>query len=107
LIKDGAKLTEDVEDILSEFEYLLPRESQKAEADGPQARGTEAAVRLSDLEAKVMAAIGDEEAGIDEIIRSSGLTSACVNATLLGLEMKRLVKQFPGKLYARNAAIAS
>ena len=27
LIKDGAKLTEDVEDILSEFEYLLPRES--------------------------------------------------------------------------------
>ena len=29
LIKDGAKLTEDVEDVLTEFEYLLPRKARR------------------------------------------------------------------------------
>jgi predicted Rossmann fold nucleotide-binding protein DprA/Smf involved in DNA uptake len=39
---------------------------------------------------------------IDEIIRGSGLPSAAVNATLFSLEMKRLIKQLPGKLFVRN-----
>ena len=51
-----------------------------------------------------MALIGNEEVAIDEIIRGSGLTSAAVSATLLGLEMKRIVRQLPGKLYVRNFA---
>jgi DNA processing protein len=99
LIKDGAKLTEDVDDILSEFEYLLPpakRTAKVAEA-GPT-------LKVSELEAKVLAALGDEETTVDEVIQRSGLTSACVSATLLALEMKRLVRQFPGRLYARRAA---
>jgi DNA processing protein len=67
--------------------------------------GTKPAFKLSDLEEKVMAHIGKEEVAIDDIIRGSGLTSAAVSATLLGLEMKRLVRQVPGKQYARNAAL--
>ena len=105
LIKDGAKLTEDVEDILSEFEYLLPKravETAETDADG---RGTQPALKLSETEEKVMAHIGNEEVGIDDIIRASGLTSACVSATLLALEMKRLVKPLPGKQYARNTVL--
>jgi len=51
--------------------------------------------------------VGNEEVAIDEIIRGTGLTSAAVSATLLGLEMKRLIKQLPGKQYARNPALAS
>jgi DNA processing protein len=57
---------------------------------------------LSETEAKVMAHIGHEEVVIDDIIRASGLTSAAVSATLLALEMKRVVKQLPGKQYVRN-----
>jgi len=102
LIKDGAKLTEDVEDVLMEFEYLLPRKPESAEAAEPRNGGTEAALKLSETEAKVMALIGQEEIAIDEIIRGSGLTSAAVSATLLGLEMKRIVRQLPGKLYVRH-----
>jgi DNA processing protein len=102
LIKDGAKLTEDVEDVLTEFEYLLPRKPESAEAAEPRNGGTEAALKLSETEAKVMALIGQEEIAIDEIIRGSGLTSAAVSATLLGLEMKRIVRQLPGKLYVRH-----
>lgn len=112
LIKDGAKLTEDVEDILAEFQYLLPA---RADAEANEMRdgaamvatsrgGTKAALVLTETEAQVMAHIGPEETAIDEIIRSSGLTSACVSATLLALEMKRLVRQLPGKLYVRHGA---
>ena len=95
LIKDGAKLTEDVEDILGEFEYLISKE-ETAPVSAPV---------LSEIEQKVMAAIGDEEMLMDEIIRATCLTSASVSATLLGLEMKRIVKQLPGRHYARNPAM--
>ena len=99
LIKDGAKLTEDAEDVLSEFEYLLPRRT-KLEAAGVAEPGV--TVKLSESEEKILAAIGTEEVGIDELIRGTGLTTACVSATLLNLEMKRLVKQLPGKIFAGN-----
>jgi DNA processing protein len=100
LIKEGAKLTEDFEDVLVEFETLLPQKDPvpvTEDAAGP-------ALKLSTNEEKVFAAIGDEEVPVDEIIRSSGLTSACVSATLLGLEMKRVVRQLPGKVYAQRRA---
>jgi DNA processing protein len=107
LIKDGAKLTEDVEDILSEFEYLLPKMATDPAEPGLESDGTKPALQLSQLEEKVMAQIGNEEVAIDEIIRASGLTTACVSATLLALEMKRLVRQLPGKQYVRNTAFGS
>ena len=104
LIKDGAKLTEDVEDILSEFEYLFPKTNkmeQPAEA-GTGGQGATGGLKVSETEQKILSAIGDEEAEMDEIIRRSGLTTACVSATLLALEMKRIVKQLPGKVFARS-----
>ena len=104
LIKDGAKLTEDVEDILGEFEYLLPKRSTEQAESSPSGGGTKPALRLSETEEKVMAQLGQEETAIDDIIRASGLTTACVSATLLALEMKRLVRQLPGKQYVRNSA---
>lgn len=105
LIKEGAKLTEDVDDVLSEFEYLLPKQAGETAGTGVDDGGTKPALKLSELEEKVMAHIGKEEVAIDDIIRGSGLTSAAVSATLLALEMKRLVRQVPGKQYARNAAL--
>ena len=44
----------------------------------------------------------DDEMSIDEIIRASGLPSSAVNVALFSLEMKRLVKQLPGKMFVRN-----
>jgi DNA processing protein len=104
LIKDGAKLTEDVEDILSEFEYLFPKTKkteQTPEAENAKP-GAMAGLKVSEIEQKILAAMGDEEEAMDEIIRRSGLTTACVSATLLALEMKRIVKQLPGKVFARS-----
>ncbi len=100
LIKQGAKLCEGAEDILSEFEYLFPASNRPP---GVNATGVLPALTLSENEQKAYDAVGHEEATIDEVIRHSGLPSSAVSVALLGLEMKRLVKQLPGKLFVRNA----
>ena len=100
LIKKGAKLCESAEDILSEFEYLFPasnRPPATAEA------GTLPAIELSENEQKVYDALDGEELSIDEVIRASGLPSSAVSVGLLSLEMKRLIRQLPGKVFVRNA----
>jgi DNA processing protein len=99
LIKSGAKLVEDAEDVMGEFEELFPK-SQRP--DAPAADAT--ALELSEAERKVFDAVGDDEADLDHVIRQSGLTSAEVFATLLRLEMRRLVRQLPGKRFVRVKA---
>ena len=100
LIKKGAKLCEGVEDILSEFEYLFPASNKPASASET---GVLPALELSENEQKIFDAVpADDESSIDEIIRASGLPSSAVSVGLFGLEMKRLVKQLPGKMFVRN-----
>lgn len=99
LIKKGAKLCEGAEDILSEFEYLFPASNRPP---APNETGTLPALELTEHEQKVLGALDNEESTIDDIIRKVGLPSSTVSVALLSLEMKRLVKQLPGKLFVRN-----
>jgi DNA processing protein len=99
LIKKGAKLCEGAEDILSEFEYLFPA-SNKPPAFGET--GVLPGLTLTDNEQKVYDALGNEEKHMDEIIEGSGLPVSAVSVALLSMEMKRLVKQTPGKIFVRN-----
>ena len=99
LIKKGAKLCEGAEDILSEFEYLFPGSNRPP---SPGETGVLPALELSANEQAVYDALDEEERSIDEVIRKSGLPSSAVSVALLGLEMKRVVKQLPGKLFVRN-----
>ncbi len=99
LIKNGAKLCEGAEDILCEFEYLFPantRPSLLKEGDAMPA------FTLSTNEQAVYDALSEEESTIDEVIRRSGLPPSAVSVALLGLEMKRLIRQLPGKLFVKN-----
>ncbi len=99
LIKKGAKLCESVEDILSEFEYLFPPARSTASAiSNPQLL----TLQLNENEQRVYEALGTEERHIDDIIRSTGLPPAIVNATLFQLELKHLVHQLPGKRFVRT-----
>ncbi|MGB7770216.1 MAG: DNA-processing protein DprA [Verrucomicrobiia bacterium] len=99
LIKKGAKLCESAEDVLSEFEYLFPGSNRPPSAGET---GVLPALELSDNEKLVYDSLSHEESAIDEVIRRSGLPTSAVSVALLGLEMKRAVKQLPGKLFVRN-----
>jgi DNA processing protein len=100
LIKKGAKLCESAEDVLSEFEYLFPASNRPA---APSETGVLPAIELSENEKKVYDALNHEERNIDEIIRHSGLPSSAVSVALLSLEMKRLIRQLPGKMFVKNS----
>jgi DNA processing protein len=99
LIKKGAKLCESAEDILSEFEYLFPASNKPASA---AETGMLPAIELSDHEQRAFDTLSNEEISIDDVIRKSGLPASTASVALLSLEMKRLVRQLPGKMFARN-----
>ena len=94
LIKDGARLVESVEDVLAEYEFLLPRSEMPAPLP-PQGD-------LKDEEKKILEALGRDELQVDVLTRKCGLPSPVVSATLLKLEMKRRVRQMPGKVFTRT-----
>ena len=99
LIKNGAKLCEGAEDILCEFEYLFPPSNKPPSA---AETGVLATLELSENEQKVYDTLTSEELGIDEVIRKSGLPASAVSVGLLSLEMKRIIRQLPGKMFLRN-----
>jgi DNA processing protein len=99
LIKKGAKLCEGVEDILSEFEYLFPASNKPPSA---AQTGVLPALELSENERMAYDTLNSEEISIDDVIRKSGLPPSAVSVALLSLEMKRLIRQLPGKVFVRN-----
>lgn len=99
LIKQGAKLCEGAEDILSEFEYLFPPSNRPV---SPATTGMLPALTLSDPESRVIAALTPgAEHTTDDVIRATGLPASAAAVALFSLELKRLVRQLPGKLYVR------
>lgn len=96
LIQQGAKLVMDGADILDDLNTLFPTAplAPKMEESKP------AAVLTLDEEI-LFRAIGTEETHINDLIAHSGLTPATVSSTLMRLEMKRVVRQLPGKRYTR------
>ena len=95
LIQQGAKLVMDASDILDDLQVLLPETKPSPEA---AARPLPA---LTTDERRVYDAIESSETAIDQIATKSELPSAVVSSTLLRLELKRLVKQLPGKYFVK------
>src|SRR5438105_4094856 len=95
LIQQGAKLVMDASDILDDLQILLPETKPLPDA---AARTLPA---LSDEERRIYDAIESTETAIDDIGRKCQLPSATVSSALLRLELKRLVKQLPGKYFVK------
>jgi DNA processing protein len=95
LIQQGAKLVMDASDILEDLEVLFPEAKPSPEAAGRPLPP------LSDNERRVYDAIDARETSIDDIAARTQLPSAAVSSTLLQLELKRLVKQLPGKYFVK------
>jgi DNA processing protein len=95
LIQQGAKLVMDAGDILDDLQVLLPETKPS-----PQA-AARPLPELSDDERKVYDAIDAAETPVDRITAKCNLPSSTVSSTLLRLELKRLVKQLPGKYFVK------
>ncbi len=96
LIRDGATLVADASHILDDLGELPF--ARKASAIEPATEIPE----LPEEEATVFAAVTTDESPVDLIIERCGLPAHTVTATLMKLEMRRLVRAFPGFRYARR-----
>ncbi|PIP07093.1 MAG: DNA-protecting protein DprA [Syntrophobacterales bacterium CG23_combo_of_CG06-09_8_20_14_all_48_27] len=113
LIKQGAKLIENVYDVLDEILPQLDRELQvkflqaknSPQDNAAQEKGTPAAAEvsgLSDAETSVLKQVSSKPVNVDSIIVSTGLKANDVLSILLNMELQGLVRQLPGKIFVRK-----
>ncbi len=96
LIKQGAKLIENADDILDELWFLRREPRKKDMKKSPLPRG-----RMEGVEQKVYDIIGDYPIHIDKIARAGALEAGRLAMILLKMELNGTVRQLPGKMYVR------
>ncbi len=91
LLKSGAKLVENVEDILEELNLSNLNHGSSSTRKHPTGETEE--------EQKILACLSDRRGHIDEIVRETHLTMSEVAATLTIFEIRGVVKDYGGKEY--------
>ncbi|OHB56581.1 MAG: DNA protecting protein DprA [Planctomycetes bacterium RBG_13_44_8b] len=109
LIKDGAKLVESVEDVIETLEYLhkdfarlvtLSAEQAEQKADMPLFDKSQ--LNLTDAEKRIFDSLDTEPVHTEQIISCTGLAAGKVNAGLVSLRLKGIVKQLPADYFVRK-----
>ena len=93
LIKQGAKLIENANDILEELELM----SRNPNVIDDNAKTT--LPLMSDNEKKVYDILGNYPVHIDQIVRYSKIEPGRISGLLTELELKGIIKQLPGKMF--------
>ena len=108
LIKQGAKLIESVEDVMEALGYIGKQlESHAAEAAAKASEKVEtplfdaSQLNLSDSERTIYDYLSKEPSHIDQIIAETDLAPGSINAGLISLRLKGLIKQLPGNLFLK------
>lgn len=102
LIRQGAKLVTNGEDVIEDLPTPIRAILVRAEAPESEQRNLLAAASLNSSEKKIYELLAiDLPVHIDDIVERSGLNSSEVLATLFDLEMKGIVRQLPGKQFAK------
>ncbi len=102
LIRQGAKLVEEVEDVLVELNISLSAQLLAAPTAAPA--GTHAASAALDKEYKILLdALAFEPASVDSLIERTGMNSESIASMLLILELDGHVAPHPGGRYSRMA----
>jgi DNA processing protein len=102
LIKQGAKLATNADDVIEELPTPVRAALVKAEAVESEQRNLLLVDGLSPLQRKLYELLSAEEPRhIDDLVDASGLNSSEVLATLFELEMKGIVRQLPGKQFSK------
>ncbi|MBI5143835.1 MAG: DNA-protecting protein DprA [Candidatus Omnitrophica bacterium] len=107
LIKDGARLIQSADDIMEELaitEVKPVSGDAKSERDEKIARMTKAYIynSLSEDERKIYKILSDEPIYIDDIMSKADLDPANASKVLLNLQLKKLIKELPGKQFVRK-----
>jgi DNA processing protein len=95
LIKKGAKLVEDIEDVLEELPMTIT-EKLKEKKNSPEEKKTE---ELDHEEKLVYSLISAEGADIDYLVNQSRLPANRIASLLIMLELKGLTRQAMGKIF--------
>lgn len=106
LIRDGATLTRDADDVLEALAPLLadperaygatPPDLPLTEPDGAAADGMEWENIATTARERVVDALGPSPVGIDDVIRHTGLSAGQVQVILLELELAGRLSRHPG-----------
>jgi DNA processing protein len=99
LIKEGAKLVENVTDIIEELNPTLHCQGTYKESEPKDAV---VAVSLSLRERRVLEVLTPYPIHIDTIIRQLSMNPGEASGILLQLEIKGVVEQMPGKLFLKK-----
>ncbi|HBQ38010.1 MAG TPA: DNA-protecting protein DprA [Candidatus Omnitrophica bacterium] len=94
LLKQGARLVTSVEDIVEELGLAATVETVSSRSPATRAEG------VTDEEWTLMHHLrADEPCDVDTLTAKTGWTASACTSTLLGLELRHLVKQLPGKRF--------
>lgn len=106
LIKDGARLVQSAEDIVEELRLSVHEPmsgEEKDKSDKKISKKIKAYIynSLTDSERKVYKILSDEPMYIDDVVKGSGVEQGRISKVLLGLEMKKIIRELPGKQFIR------
>jgi DNA processing protein len=101
LIKLGATLVESLDDILAELPEAVRTAAIRQPPSSAPSSQEVLPPDLSPEEARILALLQPEETHIDALIDASRLPAQVVASILVTLELRGLVRQFPGKLFTR------
>ncbi len=109
LIKQGAKLVESVEDVMEALGYIGQRlQSHVSTAAAKASERNEtplfkvSQLNLSKNEKKIYDYLGKEPLHVEQIIAGTDLAPGSINAGLISLQLKGLIKQLPGSSFLQN-----
>lgn len=100
LIQQGAKLITSASDILEDLNQLFPQRPAAAMSVSAPGSG-DAPIPLLPDEQTVLQCLSSAETDLESLILATQLPPQRISAVLLGLEMKRLIKQLPGQQFVR------
>jgi len=109
LIKQGAKLIESVEDVMDALGYYGQQLNEHASIATKQAKEEiekplfdMEQLNLNNDEKTILDCLDKEPTHIEQIIAQTSLTAGSVNASLISLRLKSLIKQLPGSLFIKR-----
>ncbi len=95
LIREGAILVQDLDDLLEDLgEVGREMSPEPEEMDRPAVRP-----ELTEQESRLLRVMGREARSLDELVRASGMASAEVTSRMTILVLKGVVEQRPGNLF--------